>query len=181
MRIPYRREQTGDATQDRVQRQGQVAAFAVNELNARLDTQIDLVLKETFTTTSDLAQSTKFAVRVKDGDKLVLEYWGLAGCSGSANGMKYAIGAPSRSTIQGILDSSLTTAIDDSHQQILLVNTLTTAVHTVNGGNRDDYINARIKVVGDGVVVLRACSTTSGNITTILRGALMRVRRYVEV
>jgi len=181
--IASRRVHTGTFAGDQMQRTAQQAARAANELDGRLvdveyDKPIVRTLLKDFTTTAATAQDTLLSIPVEDGDFWMVEYWGHAGCSGSANGMKYAVKAPAASTISGVLDSSLTTAIDDSHQQITVVNTLTTAVHTVNGGVRDDYMNVRLKVVGAGVITLQACSTTAGNTTTIAALATMRATRF---
>lgn len=135
-----------------------------------------LVLESDFTTTSATAQSTALTFPVRDGERWLVEFWGFAGCS-TADGMKYAIGAPSGSTIDGILDSSLGSSTTDARVNITAVNTLTSAVHTVAGGERDDYINARLTISGSGSVTIQVASTTGGDTTTLRDLACLRAMR----
>lgn len=135
-----------------------------------------LVLTSDFTTTSATAQSTALTFPVRDGERWLVEFWGFAGCS-TADGMKYAIGAPSGSTIDGILDSSLGSSTTDARVAITAVNTLTSAVHTVAGGERDDYINARLTISGSGSVTIQVASTTGGDTTTLRDLACLRAMR----
>lgn len=178
-RVTARNVFTGSFQGEQMQTTARAVARATNDLAGRVeDLELaaveQVVLLKDFTTTAATAQDTLLVLPVSDGDLICLEYWGAAGCSGSANGMKYAIKAPAGSTIQGVLDSSSTTEETDQVEQISAVNTLTAAVHTVNGATRPDYINVRLKIVGDGVVMIQAASTTAGNTTTIAALALMR-------
>lgn len=125
-----------------------------------------LYLPSNFTTTSNTAQSTALTFPVRTGEQWLVLFWGFAGCS-TANGMKYAIGAPAGSTVDGILDSSLTSATDDAHVAITAVNTLTSAVHTVAGGQRDDFISARLGIAASGSVTIQVASNTGGDTTTL--------------
>jgi hypothetical protein len=127
---------------------------------------VAIYLTADFTTTSATAQNTALTFPVRNGEVWMLEYWGFAGCS-TVNGMCYAIGAPTGTVVDGILDSSLGAATTDARVQITAVNTLTSAVHTVAGGQRDDYINARLAIVGNGSVTIQAASATGGDTTTI--------------
>lgn len=135
-----------------------------------------LVLGSTFTTTSATAQNTALTFPVRDGEQWLVEFWGFAGCS-TLNGMKYAIGAPSGSTVDGILDSSLGASTTDARVAITAVNTLTSAVHTVAGGERDDHINARLTIVGSGSVTIQVASNTGGDTTTLRSLACLRATR----
>ena len=177
----YRTEHTGQPMLDRIQAALAEAIDAIRRLDARLPALHSLALRSDFTTTSADAQNTALEFPVHDG-----ELWLIEGCfpitvDGSANGMKYAIGAPPQSEITALLDSSLTSSTDDTHVQITAVNTLTGAVHTVNGGTRVDHLNGRIKVVGDGMCTLQVASTTAGNTTTVRARAWLRATRYREV
>jgi hypothetical protein len=181
-RIPFRREHTGNAAVDRVQRTGQQAAAKLSTVEDQLlYLPAAIVLKDTFTTTRNSAAGTKLAIQVKRGDLWVMQYYGRAGVSGSVNGMSYMIAAPTGSTLQGILHSSLGAITTLAYVQLNAINTLTSAVHTVNGGFRDDWINVRVRVEADGILGLKACSTTAGDTTTILKGALAIFYRYTEV
>lgn len=182
-RIAAQRVHTGTFAGDQMQRVAAQAARSANDIAGRVEdleyqVPIQIALLKNFTTTAATAQDTLLSFPVEDGDLWLVEYWGLAGCSGSANGMKYAIKAPASSVVSGVLDSSLTNAVDDAHVQITAVNTLTSAVHTVNGGTRDDYLNVRLKIVGSGRVTLQACSTTATNTTTIAALAVLRATRF---
>ncbi len=178
-RVADQRVHTGSFQGEQMQRQAREASTRVNQVLDVLDGRVDIARAQDWTTTAATAQTVKnFTFPVLDGECWCVEFWGLAGCSGSANGMKYAIGAPPRSTVSGVLDSSLTNAIDDAHVQFSAPDTLTSAVHTVNGGFRDDYINVRIKVAGNGAISLRACSTTATNTTTIKALAYMRAKKF---
>jgi len=136
-----------------------------------------LYLPSTFTTTAATATSTVLTFPVRAGEYWLVEFWGFAGCD-TLNGVKYAIGAPSGTTIDGILDSSLGSATTDAKVQITAVNTLTSAVHTVAANERDDYINARLLIGSTaGSVTIQLASNTAGDTTTLRSLACLRAQR----
>ena len=185
-RVAARRVHTGTFAGEQMQRTAQDVARRANDHAGRLETLEDLVpvnavLRVDFTTTAATAQDTLLAFDVEDGDMWTVEYWGLAGVTGSANGMKYAIKAPASSVVTGTIYSSLTSSTDFTTPTISAPNVLTAALHTVAGGTRPDHIHVRVRVVGTGQIAIQACSTTAGNTTTILAGAQLRATRYTEV
>jgi len=177
----YRDEQTNNPILDRIQARIREVIDALNVLDALPLPRYVLALQKDFTTTSATAQRTPLAFPVRKGETWLVEFAGLAGCTGSANGMKFAILAPAGSEISGALDSSLTTATDDSHQQFTAVNTLTTAVHTVNGGVRDDAATFCLKASENGFCAIAIAATTSGNTAKLAAKAWIRASRYREV
>lgn len=187
MTIPvHRGEQTGDPVLDRVQNNVRSLILAMREIYDRVAAleaaaPISVMLRDDFTTTAATAQNTLLSFPVKAGECWDVDYYGAAGCAGDALGMKYAIAAPPSTVISGYLDSNLTSATDDTHPPITAVNTLTSAVHTVNGATRPDHINVRLKAGESGNVTLQACSTTAGRTTTILAKAFIRAVRVTEV
>jgi hypothetical protein len=180
----HRNEHTGMADLDRIQATVRELIVQVKSLLARFNRheRVSLMLAAAFTTTLATIRDTGLGFDVLPGEIWDLDYYGEAGCAGDALGMKYAIGAPMGTTITGYLDSNLTTAVDDTHVAITTVNTLTSAVHTVNGNTRPDHINVRLKVAGTpGRVYIGAACTTAGRTTTVGAGAYLRACRVVEV
>lgn len=185
-RLAYLREHTGTANGDRTQVLAQQAARKANSLEERLAelerlTPYSVALATDFTTTLNTAQPTKLRMPVVKGDLWDLEFWTASGCSGDALGMKFAIYAPADSVVAGVLYSSLTGMTDFAVVQITAINTLTTAVHTVNGATRPDYVRARIDVRNNGNVQLYACATTATRTCTVAAKSYMRATRYTAV
>lgn len=135
-----------------------------------------IYLPSAFTTTLATAQDTLLTFPVRSGEVWLVEVWAFGGSS-TVNGMKYAIGAPTGSTVDGYLDSSSTTEESDQIEQITAINTLTAAVHVTAGGTRPDYINARLSIAASGSVTIQAASTTGGDTTTIRSFACLRAVR----
>lgn len=180
-KIPYRREHTGSVSADRIQRSSQEAAQRLGEVRDAIEfIPINIVLPKAITTTRATAVTTKLGIRVRRGDTWIMEYWGRGGSS-TINGMKYAVMAPTGSEVLGILHSSLGAITTLAYPQISAINTLTSAVHTVAGGTRDDYLNVRVKVVRDGLLALGFSANTAGDTATIAAKALARFSRYTEV
>lgn len=180
----HKNEQTGQAGLDRIQQNVRALIADVRSMLLRLAAaeRHSLMLTDAFTTTIATATSTKLTFPVRAEEIWDIDYYGAAGCAGDALGMKYAIAAPTGSTIAGYLDSNLANSTDDTHVAISAVNTLTSAVHTVNGGTRPDHINVRIKVGHvDGSITLQAACTTAGRTTTIDAGAYLRAHRVTSV
>lgn len=176
-----REEQTGNALIDRIQTRIRLVVDAIRALDARVPRTYVKTLPKAVTSTVTQLVTTGLSFPVKSGEVWLVEFKGLAGCSGSANGMKFGVLAPAGSTISGALDSSLTTATDDAHVQLTAINTATSAVHTVNGSTRDDEASFVIKAGSDGVVAWAFQPTTSGNTATVAAKAWLRATIATEV
>lgn len=171
---PYKFEQTGNTLLDRVQREIARAIDALNALSDRTQTTYVRTLKSAFTNTEARLKPCGLSFLAKKGEVWLVELKFNAGNSGSTDGMKFGVLAPSGSTIVGALDSSLTNATDDAHVQLTTINVATSAVHTVNGGSRDDEAYAVVTVGADGAVAWGVQPTTAGNTATIAARAWMR-------
>lgn len=180
MTEPYKNEQTGSPMMDRIQREISRAIDAVRAIEARLAKPRAVSLAKDFTNTEARLKPTGLGFGGLRGETWLVELKFNAGCSGSANGMKFGVLAPAASVVSGALDSSLTNATDDAHVQLNAVNTATSAVHTVNGGSRDDEAYFVIKLGADGRVEWGMQPTTATNTATIagrgwLRATLLEV------
>lgn len=185
-KVAIRRVHTGTAGGEFMQRQAQQAAAFANSIEGRvgeleLQQSYRIATQSAWTTTTNTAQPTGLYLAVEKGDLLEIEMHALAGVSGDALGMKWAIYAPANSTVSGVLYSSLTGMTDFAVVQITAINTLTSAVHTVNGGTRPDIIKARVDVRTDGEVRVFACPTTNGRTCTIAAVAYLKAERFQYV
>lgn len=185
MKIAARRVHTGSFEGEQMQRTAQQTAALANDTDDRVATletnayrQVSL-LKD-YTTTEATAQTTPLSVTVAKGDIWHVEFWGLAGCS-TVNGMKYALKAPVGSTVSGTLHSSLGSATTLAYSTVSAPNTLSSAVHTVAGGLRGDWMTARVRVAADGVIAIQVASNTAGDTTTLGALATMRLTRTALV
>lgn len=180
MTTPYKNEQTGNPMLDRIQREIARAIAAVRAIEARLAKSRPVALAKDFTNTEARLKATGLGFVGLRGETWLVELKFNAGCSGSTNGMKFGILAPAGSVVSGALDSSLTNATDDAHVQLSAINTATSAVHTANGGSRDDEAYFVIKLGADGRVDWGMQPTTATNSATIaargwLRATLLEV------
>lgn len=180
MTEPYNKEQTGNTMLDRIQREIARAITAIRAIESRLAKSRAVALAKDFTNTETRLKPTGLGFAGVKGETWLVELKFNSGCSGSADGMKFGILAPAASVVSGALDSSLTNATDDAHVQLNAINTATSAVHTANGGSRDDEAYFVIKLGADGRVEWGMQPTTATNTATIaargwLRATLLEV------
>lgn len=171
---------TGNPFLDRIQNNVRALTAFVRALAIEVTGEVSIITEREFTTQSTEKVPTLLAFDGKAGEDWHVQIWTFAGNSNAA-GMKYALGMPEGSTIDAILDSSLTNALDDAHVPITSPNALTSAVHTVAGGTRDDYISARVTFAKDGRFVLMVASTNASTTTTIRSFACLRAKRVRRV
>ena len=177
----YRFEKTGNPLWDRIQGALGVAIDAIRALDARLPPGHVIALQKSFTNTETRLKATGLGFAAKKGETWLVEFKGNAGCSGSADGMKFGILAPTGTTITGALDSSLGSATTDAHVQLTAVNTATSAVHTVDGGSRDDEAYFVATMLADGRLDWAIQPTTATNIATLAAKAWIRATRLAVV
>lgn len=171
---PYKFEQSGNTLLDRIQREVARAIDAVNVLSDRTPRTYVRALKSDFTNTEARLKPSNLAFPGRKGETWLVEWKGNAGCSGSTGGMKFGLLAPTGSVVTGAIDSSLANATDDAHVQVTSVNTATSAVHTVNGGTRDDEGYFVIALASDGTVALGIQPTTATDTATLSARAWLR-------
>lgn len=131
-------------------------------------------LTSNFTTTSNSATSTNLTFAVNANEDWVFECRLTTQCS-STGGIKYAISAPTGSTIEGWILASTSSITSNSYQRITAINTLnTTALHTASNVPGPDRIRFLIRIGSTaGNVTLQAASVTSGQTTTIFARSFM--------
>lgn len=134
-------------------------------------------LTANFTTTSATATATNITWPVVNAEAYTLECYLTTQCS-STGGVKYSIGAPVGSTVEGWLDATTTSITTLTRQRFTAVNTLNgTATHTVATTPGPDVIRARVVSGGAGSITLKAASVTAGQTTTIFAGSFCNFRR----
>lgn len=128
----------------------------------------------TTTTTSSPGDSTGLSFTGKAGERWSIFFQGTAGDSNAA-GMKYSIIAPTSSTMAVTHYSSSGAITTRSYQVITSINTLSNAIHTVAGGQRDDQIVGSILLGGDGTVSIGAASVAGT--ATVYQHSFLRAER----
>lgn len=178
---PYKTEQTGIPMLDRIQREIARAIDAIRAIEVRLAEPVRVSTSKDWSTTSVVAATTPLGLRVKKGELWNVVMTGRAGNSGSAGGMKWAVLAPPGSTCFGHIDSSLGNSDTSTHSPITAANTLTGAVHTVNGNLRADRISVRVKAGADGRIDIAIATATGGDTATLGAYSFLEAHRYTEV
>ena len=177
----YRPEKTGDPVLDRIQAGISRAIDAIRALDARVQPSHTETLAKAFTNTETRLKAVGLGFVAKKGEVWLLEFKGNAGCSGSADGMKFGVLGPAGTGVAGALDTSLGAATTDSHVQLTAINVATSAVHTVDGGTRDDEGYAIVTMFSDGVIDLGIQPTTATNIATLSAKSWVRSTRIAVV
>jgi len=145
----------------------------------RLREWVAVALSSNFTTTAATAQNTSLTFNVKAGETWTVTVQATAQCS-STGGVKWAIAAPTGSTIQGWIYSSTSAITTLSYQQITAINTLNgTALHTVATTPGPDVLAFTVVAGATGAVTVQAASGTSGQTTTVFSGSSLVAYRSV--
>ncbi len=176
---PFKFQPSGNGLIDRIQNGVRALDAYIRLLAGALP--IAIGLQGDFTTQSALLQRTPLRFPVKAGELWAFEMQAFAGVTGDTLGMSWAISAPKGSELDAILSSSLTGMTDISFVQITAPDTPTSAVHTVNGGERPDWIHGRVRAAGDGEICIMCACTTAGRTLRVRSKALLRAMRYEEV
>lgn len=174
-----REEDTGQPILNRIQARIRQAIDAINDLYSRQP--LSIALEKDFTTTSTTAALSALRFPCKKGALYVVEGAFRSGNSGSAGGLKFALIAPTGSTCSGHLDSTLANQDSSTVQNITAINTLTGAVHTVNGSTRADRMNVRVKAGADGIIGVAIATATGGDTATLAAESWLTVTTYERV
>lgn len=142
---------------------------------ATSESPLAIALSQNFTTTSGTPVATNLAFTAAAGESWRIHYVGGAGDS-NIGGMKYAIGAPTGSTVDAWHHSSTTNMATRLYQQIAAINTLGTAVHTVVNGERDDHIMGVVTVGTTAGTISISAASVAGTATIYSKSSLVAHR-----
>lgn len=139
-------------------------------------------LSSNFTTANVSGAPTNLSVPVGANEYWIFEYQLTTQAGGNA-GMKYSIAAPTGSTIEGWIYSSLGAITTMSFQRLTAINTLnTTALHTVATTPGPDTIAFVLRTgATPGNVTLQAASGNSNQTLTIFANSYVNARKVVLV
>jgi polygalacturonase len=137
-----------------------------------------LQLSSNVTTNVTTRTSTNLSFPIRPSEQWYVECNIVAQCS-STGGVKYAINAPTGTTVEGGAEGVVAGSTSTTRVRISAIDTLTSnAMHTTANVPLADTIRVFIKgSTTAGNVTLQFASTTAGQTSTILAGSTMRAQK----
>ncbi len=135
----------------------------------------NIALAAQFDTTSLTEVSTGLSFPVSAGEEWALCFYGIASSS-TAAGLKYAIGAPVGSTVNGVHQTNTTGINVRVYGIINAINTLGAAIHTVANTATDDQIYATVKAAIGGTVSIDMAKVTGGTASLAAKSTLIATK-----